>query len=195
MLPDDCVCRSVLYPRGFAQDDVFELATFMRADRRKGTDIFALSVGSRVLLKNDEGAHAYGQASAKVANEGLLERSGLEELPADQVVHYLGFYDIAYGDVLSTRSDWFWLDVRYRPEHGNDAHFEIELRERKGATRRQRKDDKALVELALASRLKGPIRYISKIEDNELRDRLNAVPLPDQSGEATPASRESQITA
>lgn len=180
MLPNDLVCRSVLYPRGFAQLDVFELATFMRADRRKGTDIFVMSVGSRHVLKDEAGAHAYGVASAQVANEGILRRSGLDELPADQVVHYLGFYDITYDNVTSVVNDSFSLEVTYRPEHGSKAHFEIELRERKGITKGQRKQDKGIVELLLASRLVGPKRYLIEGEDAELCNRLNGLSLPEQ---------------
>ncbi|MCP8883022.1 hypothetical protein NIM87_05885 [Devosia sp. XJ19-1] len=180
MLPNDLVCRSVLYPRGFAQLNVFELATFMRADRRKGTDIFVLSVGSRHVLRDEAGAHAYGVASAQVANQGVLRRSGLDELPADQVVHYLGFYDISYGDVTSVQSDSFGLEITYRPEHGSTAHFEIELRERAGITKNQRKQDKSIVELVLASRLVGPKRYLIEGEDVDLCNRLNGLPLPEQ---------------
>lgn len=180
MLPNDLLCRSVLFPRGF-DDDVFELATFMRSKRRYENGPFVISVGSRFLLKNDEGAHQYGRRAAEVANEGELARSNGVPIPETEIVHYLAFYDITHSDVVGTKADWYRIGVSYRPEHGNDAHFEIELSE-SGGSRKQRKDDRAAVEMLLASRLVGPVRDVIDHPDAKVRARLQAAVLPVSTG-------------
>lgn len=187
MLLGDDVCRCVLYPRGFG-DDVLDLATFMKAERRRGTQAFVLSVGSRFLLRSVSGAHRYGIAAAEVANKGILERTNRTVLPQDEVVHYVAFYDISYGDIVGVRAEFFRLAVCYRPEHGNTAHFEIEFWEN-GGTKRQRRDDKTAIELVLADRLRGPERYM-RDDGEEVSAMLNSVPLPTQ-----PASELTDPTA
>lgn len=162
MRPDDLLCRSIHHPKAFP-NGVFSdeaLLLFVEGDN----DSYALSVGSRFILGSDDAAHQYGIRTAKVMNGRASARKG-RPLNDDEVVHYLGLYDLRYEAVTQIKLSHYDVSVRWRLENGEHAHFEIELNPTSPASPKQRKNDRKDARTLLALCLRGPILFDGAPED------------------------------
>jgi hypothetical protein len=182
MQSKDLLCRAILFPK-CAQEGVFDDAALLLLVNAAGDgQMYGLSFGSRYILRDVLGAHSYGCRTAATMNLLYQKRTGSPPPPQKQV-HYLGFYDLDHCDLSTLVLDHYYTSVRWVKEHGEDAHFQLELIN-KGllGTGKQndriRRDDRAAAMEILAMKLKGkPERHICEV-DAPLAATLNAIHLP-----------------
>jgi len=125
MFEGDTVCRAVLYPRCAKNGSFDEAALLQFGDVYRDGKMYALSLASRFLLKDEDGAHGYGRRAAGVANGIFAEKHGAEPVGEDRV-HYLGFYDIEYGPLSRVSLEHYHSELTWKVEHGEQAHFQLE---------------------------------------------------------------------
>jgi hypothetical protein len=180
MFDGDLVCRSALFPK-FLSNQVFATEALLNFTKIDDGRVYALSVGSRFLLRTDEGAHGYGCQAARLANKRFVEKNGRPPAPLTEKVHYLGFYDLACGHVRSLELDHYDLEINWRPEHDSDAHFQVEFHRRPSqASDRQRRQDRTAAIAVLADMLSGPKRHICD-GDQDVAADLSEIVLPELS--------------
>lgn len=132
------------------------------------------------------GAHAYGCNGAREANERLAAANG-GQVPPERRRCYLGFYDLLYRSIVAVSSTYYDVKLKWKPE-GSDAHFQLDLLERRGmehlpegftAKQRQkaRQQDRLAVVAALAANLFGPRRHVCAVDINESA-RIEGIEIP-----------------
>ncbi|MEZ2329947.1 hypothetical protein AB6802_09500 [Mesorhizobium sp. RCC_202] len=164
MFPNDLLCRSILFPKSWP-NDVFDIEALLRLDS-VDKNVHALSVASRYLLETVDGAHKYGCRAAVAGNKRLEEKNQRPPAPVAEAIHYLGFYDMRYGAVTDISLNYYEIQIRWRFENGEDAHFQIELHPKSGdSTERQRKAERAAARALLATCLAGPYRHICACDE------------------------------
>lgn len=165
MLNSGVFCRSALHPR-CGKNGIFDEAQLLHfSDVHRDGQFYALSIASRFLLRDEEGAHGYGHRTAAVANRGIRERTGEDPTPESRV-HYLGFYDLDYVAVRKIDLEFYDAGFSRVPEHGEAAHFQIEwrLKARQGealAKDKALRKDRSAARTKLSFLLRGPFKVAS----------------------------------
>ncbi|PQZ51913.1 hypothetical protein CQ052_05100 [Ochrobactrum sp. MYb15] len=178
MFNGDIVCRSALFPR-FLANGVFDENLLLDVTSNTDKSVYSISVGSRFILRDDNGAHRYGIRAAKLGNERFLRQKGRHPEPLVEKVHYVGFYDLICGDVRSVQMRFYRLGIVWKPEHGNDAHFQVDFtRNNVNATKKELRDERLFAISIIATFLKGPFRAIDP-EEVDLIDELMKIELPE----------------
>lgn len=177
MFEGDAVCRAALYPK-FISDGVFDEEILLNFGEIEKTGVYALSVASRFICRTDAGVHSYGCNAAELANDRFRLKNGREPEPLKEEVHYLGYYEFLYGDLVTIPMEYYSIHCYWLPEHGQQMHFQAEFRPRgsEGSKKQRRTDRQAAVGL-LAAKLYGPARHLSK-KDEVNREALEAIELP-----------------
>lgn len=166
MLDGDVLCRAVMFPRQWRQGVYSPEAALALGRISEGR--FAISVGSRYLLKDIEGAHKFGMGTADLANKGLEAREG-RPLSPEELQQYVGFYDIFVGAIRGISLEMHRIDILWSPEHNRQEHFEIQVSELPSAKQRTRKDrsaERTRIIGALFARFWGPCMWLEQIEVN-----------------------------
>lgn len=173
------LCRAVLFPK-CAKDGVFDdLALLQLVDVNKNKTVYAMSLASRYLLRDDDGAHAYGCRTAENIN-GAYEASNGSPPPDHKKTHYIGFYDVDKPNVLSLPTDHYHIELKHKVEHGERAHFNFEMHptDLAGTTEKIRRQDRNTAMYAMITKLHGPKRRPISNE-HEDAERLTSFLLPD----------------
>lgn len=162
MLNTGIFCRSALFPRCAKGGTFDEAALLQFSDVNRDGKFYALSLASRFLLKNDEGAHGYGRRTAAAANNGILARTGSEPSPENKV-HYVGFYDLEYGALKRIELEYYKSGLVRKAEHGETAHFQVEWHLSSAAATLNVKEkvlrkDRSAARTMISFLLKGPIK-------------------------------------
>jgi len=178
MLTGDAVCRAALYPKFITPSGVFDEEALLNFAGIKGTEVYALSVASKFICRSDNGVHEYGVTAAEIANARFREKNGRSPEPIDEEVHYVGFYEFLYGDLIAIEMTHYAVHCYWLPENGLHMHFQAEFRPngRTGSAREKRTDRRAAVGI-LATMLRGPKKHIS-MKDEPYREALEAIDLP-----------------
>lgn len=172
---DDLLCRAVIFPKAWNNDifDVEALLLFTSEDSRR----YALSLASRFLLQDLDGAHAYGCRAAAASNSRFREKNGREPNPIDEAAHYLGFYDLRFEALTGLRLNHYSVSVRWRYENGEDAHFQVELDPTGTGSKAERRNDRTAMKGLVALCLIGPTRG-GCANDEAIAEELAALVLP-----------------
>ncbi len=183
------LCRSILYPKCVRAGVFDDLALVQLFDVNGDKSVYALSLASRYLLKNDIGAHGYGCRTAQRMNDAYQAREGVPA-PPEKRTHYLGFYDITGRDVTSLPSEHYAITVRHLTEHGERAHFQLEFQDVSalGASKsadKTRRNDRNLSLQAMVDRMLGPKRHIC--DQDQLDGGIKDFVLPDLPRSASPS--------
>ncbi len=180
MFNGDAVCRAALYPKFITPAGIFDEEILLAFTEVQNTGNYAMSVASKFLCRSEDGVHIYGAAAADIANERFHARQGRPPEPIAEQVHYLGFYEFLYGDLIAIPMDYYSIHCNWLPENGLDVHFQAEFRPKAGAftgTKRERRNDRRAAVGLLAAKLLGPKRHLCE-QDEAHRQTLEAIDLP-----------------
>lgn len=175
------LCRSILFPKCAREGRFDPLALLLLNKVDNEGAVYALSLASKFVLRGEDGVHGYGIRTAARINEAYEMRNGGP--PTDKKkTFYLGFYDALKHEYLSISSEHYNISLRYRLEHGERAHFQLELTN-KGllgtgkANDKTRRDDRIAAMEQLLTKLQGPIRCNSA-QNDDLPQELKELELP-----------------
>jgi hypothetical protein len=180
MFNGDAVCRAALYPKFVTPAGIFDEEALLIFAEIPDGGVYAMSVASKFLCRNDDGVHTYGSNAADIANERLRARLNRPPQPINEQVHYVGFYEFLYGDFKCIAMNHYSVHCDWLPEHGQDVHFQAEFRPKTTAaesTKKQRREDRRAAIGVLAARLRGPARHICE-KDEPHREALESIDLP-----------------
>jgi hypothetical protein len=178
------LCRSIFYPK-CARSGVFdELALLQLVDIHNNKSVYGLSLASRYLLRDEDGAHRYGRDTAVRMNEAYETRVGAPPSPEKKTV-YLGFYDAPNESLKKVSLEYYELRIKHLVEHGERAHFQLELQDRGllgtgKSNDKLRRDDRTVAMMKVLSFLSGPRRFSN--EGNEVPDDFELPVLPKSNG-------------
>jgi len=185
MLVDDLLCRAILYPRAWPAD-VFDVESLLQFSSGVEKNSYVLSIASRFILGSELDAHRYGCRAAVAGNARFEEKNQRKPNPVREAVHYLGFYDMKFGEVAKISLDHYDIAVRWRYENGENAHFQVEMDPKGGpASDRQRRNDRTVARGLLALCLIGPTRHICGC-DEAFRIELEAIVVPEMPSAVDP---------
>ncbi len=177
MFDGDLICRAALYPKFVTPDGTFDPESLLRLQSSKNDTVYSLSVASKFLCRDAEGVHTYGRGAAKVANDRFIEIHSRPPSPVTEQVHYLGYYELFCGDVRSLKMQYYKPRCYWLPEHGSDAHFQVDFDLCGEGTKKERRQDRRAAIGILFDRMWGPERHICP-DDEPHRAALEAVDLP-----------------
>lgn len=169
MFPRDVVCRAIDYPQ-FANGAVLDEEQAFRLQALKWPKgDYGVSVASKFSLKSVEAVHEYGLDVVAKKNARAPHR-----FPQ---VSYLGFFELEHQQILAQQMELYDIAVKWRPEEGCQAHYQIELSPgaaAAGATNADRRGERSelarrLREVSAGPMLLGREEY-SEIELGYLRD-------------------------
>ncbi|MDX2483805.1 MAG: hypothetical protein QNK42_09140 [Pseudodonghicola sp.] len=87
-----------------------------------------------------------------------------------RVFLYLGFYNLKSERVVEFSSDYYHVELNWRPEDGSEAHFQIEIFENtKPPTKAEGRSDRNLLITLLGDVLSGPILCPDAANNSELK--------------------------
>jgi hypothetical protein len=176
MLDADELIRCSTYPKGFHENMLAEEAIFDFADLEK-TKRYTMSVGCGHLLPDIESRHNFGCRTETSINTERARRR-MRALEESEVEHYVGYYELEFGRVMTIRNDLYAVAVVWCPEHGNIEHANIILYPNgRDATKRQCTDARLEVRKALVRIARGPIRGVCT-NDPKQEEALMSIPLP-----------------
>lgn len=181
MFDKDIVCRAALYPKFISSTSgVFDEEALLVFSKNASGQMYALSVASQFLSGGVDGVHSYGCRAADIANSRFQEKHQRPPKPLTEEVHYLGHYDLEYGQIASVGMEYYTIMCRWAPEHGMSEHFQIEFHQRLGvpSTPKERRRDRTAAIGILASFLAGPNRHLSE-KDQVHEEALAAIELPE----------------
>jgi len=124
MLPRDIFARALEFPKDFPNDAFDPENYFQFSAMGKGSADYALSVASRFQLGTVEAVHSYGLAVVEAKNARYTLDKGVEPDPRKK---YVGFYDFFAECIESVTFKTYNVRMKWRPENGRDAHFQVEL--------------------------------------------------------------------
>jgi hypothetical protein len=164
------LCRSILYPKCSREGVFDDLALLQLVDVLGNKSVYALSLASRYLLRDEAGAHGYGVRTASRINDAYEARVGSPP-PAEKKTFYLGFYDLQKNALKDVSPEHYRLTIRHFVEHDERAHFQLELEDRGllgagKANDRLRREDRNVAMMMVLSLLVGPRRR-PDIQDGE----------------------------
>lgn len=180
MFDGDILCRAALYPKFINPEGVFDEEILLNFMNVKGTELYAMSVASKLLCRSENGVHDYGCKAAEGANDRFTRDNGRAPKPVTEEVHYLGFYEMTYGALTTLSMDHYEVRCYWKPENGLDMHFQAEFAPSGSGSRKERRRDRQAAVGVLADRTFGPKRHIAK-KDEPYRAALEAIdlrPLP-----------------
>lgn len=173
----DVFARLAIFPKFIdPATQVFDLAFLLRFSPVDQSGGVAMSVGSRLDLKTDALVHAFGCRSAANADREFEIRKGTPPDPETEANRYLGFYDFEWGAAASAPVIHHHVAIRFKKEHGEMAHFQIEMHPRstEKLSKKQQRNDRIAVRTSLAMGLYGPSLHICE-QDEALRPALEAI--------------------
>lgn len=176
MLDGDKFSRMIEHPRAFTNGRLDPETYFQFIPTNTAKSVYALSVASKFILKTIDAVHSYGAGVAQEKNNRFLELNGHEPDPA---VTYVGHYDLFLGSINRINLDYYSQGVRWVPENGRTAHFQIELYPSGNATKSQLKADRRKARAALFDVCMGPALCPDAVSNPELSaiiDELEAKP-------------------
>lgn len=154
MLDGDIFRRFILYPLVFP-NDVFDRAWLFRFVEIEKEKVFGMSFTSKYLLPDVEKVHSFGLLTAEEQNKSFEERKGHAPDPRKS---YLGFYELYRWSLTSLKLVSMNISLRRRTELGNEAHFDLVLVPKAGATKKSEfRDDKKDLQEFLSRGIMGPV--------------------------------------
>lgn len=173
----DLFCRSVFFPSIALKHDFFSDEVLMQFDAADD-ESYGLSVASRCMLVDEAGAHGYGCRTSDKKNERFERENGRKPNPEDEQRFYVGFYDLRPAYFSHIKLDHYSMSLRWVPEEGEDAHFEVRLDRVAGDfTDKKLKRDRKLARQLLSMCLIGPHRHVCEADKSKAAT-LDAVFLP-----------------
>lgn len=165
MLSRDIFARSIEHPKDFSNDvlDQEQFFQFSVSEVRKGD--YALSVASRWLLRNLAGVHEYGRFVVDCKNARFRQSNGTDPNPMKK---YVGSYNLFAGSIENLSLRHYQVGLRWKPEEGQDAHFEIELTHKGNGTKKELKKDRREARSALFDARFGPDICENAADDSDL---------------------------
>lgn len=173
----DVFARLALYPKFISpQSGVFDLAFLIKFVESEDGRWQAMSVVNRTELRDARDVHSYGCRAAKHADNDFTRRKGRPPDEETEAHHYLGFYDFEWAAAKYAPVLYYEVSIRWKPEHGERAHFQVEMILPRGmvVSGAKKRKDRIAMRVALSSGLIGPMRYICD-QDEEIRDRLEEI--------------------
>lgn len=150
MFPEDRIFRPVIHPKVCPAGVLDEDAYFQF--RKIDNETYRISVGSRFLARNIDGAHSFGLTVADAQDSSARRNKGLQ----GRVCYYIGFYDATWGEIRQAETDTYYLELKWSPENGLDAHFNLSLCQKSTEkTKAQRKNDRLAIQSKISSFLNG----------------------------------------
>jgi hypothetical protein len=176
MQQNDLASRCILYPKAFVSQSVFAPEAFFQFSQVGAAEShYALSVASRFILRTIDNAHEYGCRTAERINTGFERRAGRAP-DASERTHYLGLWDLRAGAIRSIELDCYRIQLRAFPEHGEKAHFQVELiLANSNASSKARKKDRRVARTSLTMCLEGPAQRHVCDCDTEIAEELSAI--------------------
>lgn len=175
MLDGDIFRRFILYPLVFP-NDVFDRAWLFRFVDLEKDKVFGMSFTSKYLLPDDDKVHGFGRLTAEEQNKAYVERKGHAPNPSKS---YLGFYELYKWSLTSPKLVSMNISLRRRTEMGNEAHFDLLLIPKAGATKKSEfRDDKKDLQDFMSRGIMGPALCpeATKLVDEALLSTLPNVP-------------------
>lgn len=165
MLPRDVFARTLEFPKDFSGDTIDPESLFQFSAMKKGGADYAMSVASRFQLCAVDMVHRYGLAVVEAKNARHRLEKGVDPDPRKK---YVGFYDFfaecVDGFILKT----YKPRIKWRPEVGQKAHFQLELIWDGLGDKNLRKDDRRAASRALFDSCFGPEIFADAQEDSDL---------------------------
>lgn len=153
MLRGDLLCRAAIFPK-FVNDDVFDEEQLFQP-HKVNEKFYAFSVTSRFCARTENEVHAAGKNTANIQNVAYLDRKGVEPDPRSE---YLGYYELLAGVLHDVNMRCYSVSIRWNPEHGNTAHFQVEFHQTSpGTSDRDRRTDRRTAINDIAKRASGPV--------------------------------------
>lgn len=173
------LCRAALYPK-FLHGPVFDEQLLLQFTEVGDTQVYAMSVASKLICRTEDGVHSYGSSAADIMNGRFREKNGRDPEPVTEEVHYVGYYSVTFEDLISVRMEYYRVDCRWLPEHGQLMHYQAEFKPNgRGGTKRERRNDRLTAAGVMADKIWGPTRHICQ-KDEPHRKALEAIDLPDR---------------
>lgn len=179
MLPKDIFVRSIEHPKDFPSGVLDQEQFFQFSNDDLAPENYVLSVASRWLLRNIEGVHEYGRYVVQCKNERFFDRHGHGP---DPMRKYLGSYSVFAESVDEVKLPNYRVDLRWKPENGQDAYFQIELILAGTGGNRTLKKDRREMRRALFDARFGPDICDIALADvavSEVIADLEVIPKPD----------------
>lgn len=171
MLPYDIFARTMENPKDFRSDRLDRESFLTFSSVGKNND-YVMSVVSRFQLHEDSKVHEYGEATVAMKNSRYAEANGY--FP-DPMKRYIGFYDFYAKSVLSLDLETYSTDIRYRPEHGQTAHFQVELSWNGSGGDKARKNCRRRVRDAISDGCFGPVISPAAQDDPDLAGPISVL--------------------
>lgn len=153
MLPYDVFARTIENPKDF-NNDRLDRENFLKFDQVGEGNDYVMSVASRFQLREHSQVHEYGEAVVAIKNARYAAEKGFLPNPLKR---YIGFYDFFANTVLQLRLETYRTEIRYRPENGQTAHFQVELLWNGNGSSKARKDCRRAVREAISDGCFGPV--------------------------------------
>jgi hypothetical protein len=179
MLPKDVFARSIEYPKDFSGGVLDQEQFFQFSEEEVRKNDYALSVASCWLLKTVEAVHEYGRFVADCKNVRYKELKGSGPNPMRR---YVGSYSLFAEAIEGMSLSHYSVDLNWKPEEGQDAHFQIELTHNGSGGRKALKGDRRFARAALYDARFGPeICSIASNDDDlsEIISQLDVVAVPE----------------
>lgn len=179
MLPKDVFARTLEHPKDFSGDTIDPENFFQFTAMQKGSTDYAMSVASRFQLSSVDLVHEYGVAVVETKNARHKLEKGADPDPRKK---YVGFYDFFAECVASFILSTYRSQIKWRPEVGQQAHFQVELIWDGLGDKNLRKDDRRAASRALYDSCFGPEVFFGAHEDIDLATciaNLEAKPRPE----------------
>lgn len=173
MLPYDIFARTMENPKDF-KDDRLDRESFLQFEQIEKSNHYALSVASRFQLSEDSQVHAYGEATVATKNERYLAQNG--SFP-DPMKRYIGFYDFFAKSVLDLQLETYTPIIKYKPENGQTAHFQVEIYWNGKGGAKARKECRRKLREAISDGCFGPVVSPNVIGDQDLVGPISALAL------------------
>ncbi|GGE17831.1 hypothetical protein GCM10011345_24530 [Gemmobacter megaterium] len=171
MLPYDIFARTMETPKDF-KDDRLDRENFLKFDQIGKSNDYVMSVASRFQLCEPSQVHEYGEATVAVKNNRYLALNGV--FP-DPMKRYIGFYDFYAKSALDLKLTTYTSMIKYRPEHGQTAHFQVEIYWNGLGSSRDRKECRRQMREAISDGCFGPTVSPEVIDDENLAGPIAAL--------------------
>ena len=173
MLPKDIFARALEFPKDFPDNALDPENYFQFSAMGKGSSDYALSIASRFQLRTPDAVHSYGEAVVEAKNARYILDKGVEPNPRKK---YVGFYDFFAECIQRVVFQTYILRMKWRPENGQDAHFQVELLWTGADGKEARKKDRRRAVQALYDGCFGPEILPSAHFDDELAPAIANLP-------------------
>lgn len=170
MLPRDIFARSIEHPKDFPDHVLDHEQVFQFSETLEKNGKHALSVASKWLLRTTEAIHDYGRTIVEIKNDRYRETKGMDP---DPLRKYVGSFYLFAKSIEGLELEKYKSELKWKPEAGQDAHFQIELTPHQIATAKELKKERRQVRQGLFDARFGPdICDIAK-NDLSLRETIN----------------------